>query len=153
MYSNIKITKLTRYDSVNENDTERHKKHARAVCGFILRLLRHTFLDKKLKIAGRMILSNFEFASNLDYYDAWELLHNGTRVLLQQLGSPLRQLYIDQGLEKQLGSYKPTMVAGHSERQDFRLPLPPGCDWSDQAQEEVYNHFFRSNSTLTLTPT
>ena len=35
------------------------------------------------------------------------------------------------------------MIAGHTCRQDFALPHPPGCDWKYQEQEEVYIHFLR----------
>ena len=90
-----------------------------------------------------MLLSHFAFAWNLICLDAWDLLHNGSGFLLAQLGTQLRDLYDREQLYKQLGTYQPPMIKGHTQRQDFSLPLPPRCDWSQQAQEEVYIHFLR----------
>ena len=89
-----------------------------------------------------MILSYYHFTMFLEL-DGWNMLHNGTRDLLADLGTPLRKLYEREQLQERLGSYKPSMIAGHTRRQDYVLPHPPGCDWKRQEQEEVYIHFLR----------
>ena len=112
-----------------------------AACRFILRLLRHH--GGKFKQADRMMLSQYDFTLNLQASSAWELLHNGTRLLLADLGAQLRDDYAREQLQERLGPYQPPMVAGHTCRQDFALPHPPGCTWEQQEQEEVYIHFLR----------
>ena len=114
---------------------------ARATCRFLLRLLSHH--NKIFKTAIRMILSQINFTCNLRYFSAWHLLHNGTRILLADLGIQLRDLYVQKQLHERLGLYEPPMILYHTARQDFALPHPPGCDWKEQAQEEIYIHFLR----------
>ena len=89
-----------------------------------------------------MILSNYSFTMFLKV-KGWNMLHNGTRDLLADLGIPLRKLYEREKLQERLGSYQPPMITGHTRRQDHALPHPPGCDWNLREQEEVYIHFLR----------
>ena len=122
----------------NFHSGEFNTRKCRAVCRFLLRLLRHR--NKTLKQAARLILSQRMFTVQLRHFKGWELLRNGTRIQLADLGSKLRDLYVRDKLKERLGSFHPPMIAGHTCRQDFVLPHPPGCDWKEQEQEEVYIH-------------
>ena len=90
-----------------------------------------------------MILSQEFFTRNLVYLGAWDFLHEQTRLFLADLGKTLAKLYVDEKLRERLGSYQPAMIPDHTLRQDFSLPYPSGCDWTQQDQEEVYIHFLR----------
>ena len=114
---------------------------ASATCRFILRLLRHRNSD--LKRAGRLLLSQDMFTLSLMHNGAWDLLHNGTKALLDHIGIELREFYENENLRKHLGSLNPRQITGHTHRQDFSLVHPPGCDWKEHIQEEAYIHFLR----------
>ena len=116
-------------------------EEAAAACRFLLRLLRHH--NKLFKQAGRMILSQYYFTVNLRFFKAWKMLHGGTRLILADIGKELRDFYVNEQLQKRLGSFQPAMIVDHTCRQDFDLPYPSGVDWTEQEQEEVYIHFLR----------
>ena len=90
-----------------------------------------------------MVASNFEFSTNLEAGAGFELLHNGTRDLLGQLGQELKTLYETEKLFDRLGGFSPRMIKNHTKRQDYDLALPPLCDWATERQEECYIHFLR----------
>ena len=90
-----------------------------------------------------MMLSQYTFTINLSSYKAGGVLRDGARLLLDNIGSELRDLYVRDQLQKRLGSFEPPIITEHTRRQDFSLPHPPGCDWKDQEQEEIYIHFLR----------
>ena len=85
------------------------------------------------------------FTMGLVRNGAWDLLHNGTKALRANIGAELRDYYEREDLHKHLGSLKPEMIRGHHHkcRQDYALPLPPGCDWKEHMQEQAYIHFLR----------
>merc|ERR1719201_1278461 len=90
-----------------------------------------------------MMLSQYTFTINLSSYKAGGVLRDGARLLLDNIGSELRDLYVRDQLQKRLGSFEPPIITEHTRRQDFSLPHPPGCDWEEQEQEEIYIHFLR----------
>ena len=83
------------------------------------------------------------FTVQLRHYNAWDVLHKGAEIQLASHGRGLCDLYARDKLQERLGSFQPPMIAGHTRRQDFALPHPPGYDWKEQEQEEVYIHFLR----------
>ena len=89
-----------------------------------------------------MILSQRTFSRNLGF-KAWNVLQEGAGVILAGIGKELRDFYVNEQLQKRLGSFQPAMIVGHTCRQDFELPHPSGVDWTEQDQEEVYIHFLR----------
>ena len=123
------------------DDEEFSPDAAAATCRFLLRLLSHH--NETSKRAGRMILSQQYFTTNLEYFKAWGVLHAGTGHLLADLGVQLRDIYVRDQLQEHLGSFQPQMSPEHTGRQDFALPHPPGCDWTQQDHEEIYIHFLR----------
>ena len=90
-----------------------------------------------------MILSQEYFTSNLQVFGVWDMLHDGTRFILDDIGKELRDFYVNEQLQTRLGSFQPAMIVDHTCRQDFDLPYPSGIDWTEQEQEEVYMHFLR----------
>ena len=90
-----------------------------------------------------MLLSQEMFTMSLMHNGAWDLLHNGTKALLANIGEELRDYYERKNLRKHLGSLNPDMIEGHKCRQDYALALPPGCDWTEHTQEQAYIHFLR----------
>lgn len=92
---------------------------------------------------ARMLFSSEHFKDKLVYFDALTMLRNGIQLLLAEDCAKLKNLYDEQYLSHHLGTYKPPVVVGHTRRQDFLLPHPPGFDWMEQNQEEIYIHFLR----------
>ena len=120
--------------------TQISKEEAAAVCRFLLRLLRHR--NKLCKLAGRMILSQRQFTENLKKLKAWDVLHDGTRLILADISKELKDFYVNEKLQKRLGSYQPSIYISTC-RQDLDLPYPSAIDWTEQGQEEIYIHFLR----------
>ena len=89
-----------------------------------------------------MILSNYNFSTNLEYFRAFGILHDGTKTLLSGLGQELKEVYERENLATHLGTFTPRMIKGHTKRQDFSLATPP-CHWATQNDEECYIHFLR----------
>ena len=114
-----------------------------AACWFLIRVLCYAHCSKPLKTIVRMLFSNQRFTNKLVIFDGTTLLRNGIQLLLVPECTVLRNLYEKEQLFRRLGSYKPSRIVGHTGRQDFGLPHPPGFDWVDQSQEEIYIHFLR----------
>ena len=114
-----------------------------ATCWFLIRVLRYAHCSKPLKTMVRMLFSNQHFTNKLVQLDGTTLLRNGIQLLLAPDCTVLRNLFEKEQIFLRLVSYNPSLIVSHTGRQDFGLPHPPGFDWVDQSQEEIYIHFLR----------